>query len=137
MANITHEEKDKVLAAQQAEIEKLKAELEAKNGAAAQERADKDAKIAELEKLLQEQKDAKATAPASDSAPEPVKTKVIELYKDEKITEDVQVFVNGRQYIIQRGVQVEVPMEVFEVLQNQQKMRNHIIAYNAKHADKK
>ena len=137
MANMTHEEKDKVLADQQAEIEKLKAELEAKNGAAAQESADKDAKIAELEKLLKERETDKASAPAPDSAPEPAKTKVIELYKDEKITEDVQVFVNGRQYIIQRGVQVEVPMEVFEVLQNQQRMRNHIIAYNAKHADKK
>ena len=136
MANLTHEEKDKLMAEQMAEIERLKAELEAKDGVA-QENTDKDAQIAELKQLLAEREAADAAKDTSDAASEPPKTKVIELYKDEKITEDVQVFVNGRQYIIQRGVKVEVPMEVFEVLQNQQRMRNHIIAYNAKHADKK
>lgn len=60
----------------------------------------------------------------------------IKLYKDQNIKDDVQVFVNGRQYIIQRGVEVAVPREVFEVLQNQEKMRNHIAAYNEKHAAK-
>ena len=39
-------------------------------------------------------------------------------------------------YIIKRGVEVEVPQEVFEVLQNQQKMRDHIDAYNEKHEAK-
>lgn len=60
----------------------------------------------------------------------------IKLYKDQNIKDDVQAFVNGRQYIIQRGVEVAVPRAVFEVLQNQEKMRNHIAAYNEKHAAK-
>lgn len=136
MANMTHEEKDKVLAEQLAEIEKLKAALEAKNGEAEKEKSDKDAQIAELKKLLEERATSDAKNPDAAVEPEEPKKVKIQLYKDERICDDVQVFVNGRQYIIQRGVEVEVPMEVFEVLQNQQRVRNQIAAYNAKHADK-
>ena len=49
-------------------------------------------------------------------------TKTIRLYKDnDKYKDDVQVIVNGKVFIIQRGVDVEVPDFVAEVLDNAQK----------------
>lgn len=92
-----------------------------------------NAEKAATEKELEELKTAKTAGGMASKDPETV---VIKLYKDQNIKDDVQVFVNGRQYIIQRGVEVAVPREVFEVLQNQEKMRNHIAAYNEKHAAK-
>lgn len=103
-------------------IEQLEKQLAAAN-----------AEKAEAEKELEELKTAKT---AEGMASKDSETVVIKLYKDQNIKDDVQVFVNGRQYIIQRGVEVAVPREVFEVLQNQEKMRNHIAAYNEKHAAK-
>ena len=108
----------------------------------------KDAEIEKLKKLLEEsEKKASASEAAladlkaaQKKAPEGAAKDTgkvtIKLYKDQNIKDDVQVFVNGRQYIIRRGVEVAVPREVFEVLQNQEKMRNHIAAYNEKHAAK-
>ena len=133
---MTHEEKDKLMAEKDAQIAELMAQLEEKDSAKAQTDSEKDAKIAELMAQLEAMKGEKLVAGEGATSAPVRKTMKINLYKDENIHEDVQVFVNGRQYIIQRGVDVEVPMEVFEVLQNQQRMRNQIAAYNAKHADK-
>ncbi len=48
-------------------------------------------------------------------------TKTIRLYKDnDRYRKDVQVIVNGRVYLIQRGVEVTVPAFVAEVLENAQ-----------------
>lgn len=48
--------------------------------------------------------------------------KTIELFHDgDKYKDDVIVAVNGKMYQIQRGVPVEVPPEVYEVLQNSKK----------------
>ena len=45
----------------------------------------------------------------------------IRLYKDnDRYKDDVQVIVNGVVYLIQRGVEVEVPAFVAEVLENAQ-----------------
>ena len=45
----------------------------------------------------------------------------IRLYKDnDRYKHDVQVIVNGRVYLIQRGIEVEVPDFVAEVLENAQ-----------------
>lgn len=108
----------------------------------------KDAEIEKLKKLLKEsEKKASASEAAladlqaaQEKATEAVAKNTdkvtIKLYKDQNIKDDVQVFVNGRQYIIKRGVSVDVPREVFEVLQNQEKMRDHIAAYNEKHEQK-
>ena len=53
----------------------------------------------------------------------------ITLFKDNKAyTEDVFVGVNGRTYQIKRGVAVEVPESVAEVLRNSQEQDNHAIA---------
>ena len=46
----------------------------------------------------------------------------IKLFKDkDKYTEDVTVVVNGNTFRIQRGVEVEVPYYVAEVLRNSEK----------------
>jgi hypothetical protein len=55
-------------------------------------------------------------------------TKTIRLYKDnDKYKDDVQVIVNGKVFIIQRGVDVEVPDYVEEVLDNAQKQAQYAI----------
>ena len=55
-------------------------------------------------------------------------TKTIRLYKDnDKSKDDVQVIVNGKVFIIQRGVDVEVPDFVAEVLDNAQKQAQYAI----------
>lgn len=47
--------------------------------------------------------------------------KRIRLYKDnDRYKRDVQVIINGRVYLIQRGVEVEVPAGVAEVLEHAQ-----------------
>jgi hypothetical protein len=52
----------------------------------------------------------------------------IRLFKDRKsYTEDVFVSVNGRTFQIKRGVEVEVPDYVAEVLQNSQKQDDYAI----------
>lgn len=128
---MTHEEKDKLIADKDAQIAELMTQLEAKNSADSKVNADKDALIAELKAKLEAK-----TVGADATVPEEKKTVRLHLYKDERINEDVQVFVNGRQYIIQRGVDVEVPLEVAEVLKNQERMKAQIADYNKKHADK-
>lgn len=148
---MTHEEKDKMLAEQAAEkeallqklaeMEAMKAEAEAKAAeaetkaaVAGEKEAEAVAALEAMQKAAEEQAQANAKIKAaSKTHPEKVE---IELYKDENIKDDVQVFVNGRQYIIQRGVRVDVPWEVYVVLQNQQRMKKHIIAYNEKHEQK-
>ena len=141
-------EKDKLIEEQAAELEALKktlADKEAQEAEKASKDAEKDAQLqqqaAELEALKKtlaaKESETEDTASSELVAETPKKKPVkIQLYKDENIYEDVQVFVNGRQYIIQRGVTVEVPAEVAEVLQHQMNMRNHIAAYNQKHAQK-
>ena len=154
---MTHEEKDKLLAEQAAEkeallqkiaeMEAMKAEAEAKAAeaetkaaAAGEKEAEAVAALEAMRKAAEEQAQANAkteTAHKTETAPKTHPEKVeIELYKDENIKDDVQVFVNGRQYIIQRGIRVTVPWEVYVVLQNQQRMKKHIIAYNEKHEQK-
>lgn len=47
--------------------------------------------------------------------------KTVRLYKDnERYKKDVQVIVNGKAYLIQRGVEVEIPASVAEVLEHAQ-----------------
>ena len=50
-----------------------------------------------------------------------VKSVKIKLYKDDdRYSRDVQVIVNGKVYIIKRGVEVEVPVFVAEAIENAQ-----------------
>lgn len=55
----------------------------------------------------------------------------IRLYKDnDKYRDDVQVIINGKVYLIQRGKEVEVPIAVAEVLENAQKQEQMAIEYS-------
>lgn len=46
--------------------------------------------------------------------------------------DDVYVAVNGKSYQIKRGVEVEVPACVAEVLNNREKMLDEALAFEAK-----
>lgn len=54
----------------------------------------------------------------------PVTMVKVKLHKDKNVKRDVFVSVNGKTYQIQRGVEVEVPDFVKEVLDNMEKMDN-------------
>lgn len=47
-------------------------------------------------------------------------------------TDDVEVILNGKIYLIQRGHEVEVPRGVAEILQHQEHSLSNAIAYEAK-----
>ena len=55
----------------------------------------------------------------------------IKLPKTKAEQEDVFVSVNNRTFLIQRGVQVEVPACVAEVLTHQEEMLEKIMAFEA------
>lgn len=44
----------------------------------------------------------------------------IKIPRDRNIKEDVLVIVNGRRFVIMRGVDVDVPRPVYEVLRDQE-----------------
>ena len=60
-----------------------------------------------------------------ENAQEEKDTVVIRLFKDShRYSEPVFVGVNGETYLVQRGVPVEVPKAVAEVLQHSEEMEN-------------
>ena len=67
-----------------------------------------------------------ATNKTESNAPKMVK---IRIPKTKEQKEDVFVSVNFRTYQIQRGVEVEVPDFVAEVLQNKEKMLEEILLF--------
>ena len=116
------------------ELQKKLAEAEAKAKAAEEEKKAATARAEEAEK-----KNAEAEAqlqalqsPANEQKADKVKIKIPVVKNGPK--EDVQVFLNGRQFIIQRGAEVEVPRGVAEILANREKMLEVIDAFDKKHA---
>jgi hypothetical protein len=73
------------------------------------------------------------TATAAKNAEKMVKIK-LPLSRTEK--DDVPVGVNDRTWHIKRGVEVEVPECVAEVLQHQEEMLSQSMEFEAAHADK-
>ena len=71
------------------------------------------------------------TAPAADPGPKMVKVRIPRTKKDQ---EDVFVSVNLNTYIIKRGVEVEVPDFVAEVLRHQEEMLEQIMEFESEHA---
>ena len=57
------------------------------------------------------------------------KTVTIRLPKNRNQQEDVFVSVNNRTWLIQRGVNVEVPLSVAEVLKHQENMQETIMLF--------
>lgn len=116
------------------EMQKKLAEAEAKAKAAEEAAAEAAARAEEAEK-----KNAEAEAqlqalqtPTVEPKADKVKFRIPVVKNGPK--EDVQVFLNGRQFIIQRGVEVEVPRGVAEILANREKMLEVIDAFDKKHA---
>ena len=66
---------------------------------------------------------------AVETGPKMVKVRIPRTKKDE---EDVFVSVNLRTYIIKRGVEVEVPEFVAEVLRHQEEMLEEIMLFEEK-----
>lgn len=128
MSNITKEELQKQNAEQAATIEALQKQLEEQTKAAqaAKEQADAAQAAAQAAEAAQ----APASKPATSD------TVKIKLYMDQNIKNPEVVFVNDRKFTIRRGVEVEVPRAVAEVLANKERMMNQIIKYISENADK-
>ena len=116
------------------ELQKKLAEAEEKAKAAESAAAEATARAENAEK-----KNAEAEAqlqalqtPAAQPKADKVRIKIHVEKNGPK--EDVQVFLNGRQYIIRRGVEVDVPRGVAEILANRDKMLEVINAFDEKHA---
>lgn len=74
---------------------------------------------------------ANTTTETKPKAPKKVKIK-LPLSRTEK--EDVWVSVNGEKYLIKRGVEVEVPAYIAEVLQHKEEMLEIAMEYEAQAA---
>ena len=139
-----HNEKSQAAENQQMEMmQKQVAEAEARAKAAEKQAADEKEKAAKAAEEKEAAEKAAAEAEAklqamadnekdAQTKPDTVRIK-IPLERNSS-NEDVQVFINGRQYIIQRGVEVDVPRGVAEILANKEKMLEVIDAFNKKHA---
>lgn len=91
--------------------------------------AENEALKAELE-ALKGQKKAEAS---TETGPKMVKIRITRTKADE---EDVFVSVNLRTYLIKRGVEVEVPDFVAEVLRHQEEMLEEIMLFEEKAQNK-
>ncbi len=72
------------------------------------------------------------TASTTNSAKQKVKMKKIKLPLSKEQQDDVFVSVNDKKYQIKRGVEVEVPWFVYEVLSNQEKALQTLFENQAK-----
>ena len=57
----------------------------------------------------------------------------IKIHRTRADQEDVPVWVNNRSWLIKRGVEVEVPECVAEVLQHQEEMLEKIMLFESAH----
>lgn len=91
--------------------------------------AENEALRAELEAMKTAAAEKVGTEASAQSGPKMVKLK---LTRSKEQKEDVFVSVNFRTYQIQRGVEVEVPDFVYEVLQHQEEMLEQIMLFEEK-----
>ena len=119
------------------ELQKKLAEAEAKAKAAEEAKAAAESRAeaaeknnAEAEAQLKALAEERETATAAKA--DKVKIRIPVVKNGPK--DDVQVFLNGRQFIIQRGAEVEVPRGVAEILANREKMLEVIDAFDKQHA---
>lgn len=97
-------------------------------------KAENDALKAELEALKAENEEKKSESSAEkdnnpkEAAPKMVKIRIPRTKADQ---EDVFVSVNLHTYLIKRGVEVEVPDFVAEVLRHQEEMLEEIMLFEA------
>lgn len=102
--------------------------VEEKNAATATETRDLEAENAALKAELEamKAKAAETTEDPKETGPKMVKIRIPRTKADQ---EDVFVSVNLRTYIIKRGVEVEVPDFVAEVLRHQEEMLEEIMLF--------
>ena len=103
-----------------AEKEKQAAEAEAKLAEKEQQAASAEAKLAEMEKQAAEAAEKEKATPKKVT----VKIRIPRLKKEES---DVFVSVNDYTCIVKRGVEVEVPDFVAEVLRHREEMLEFIM----------
>ena len=116
------------------ELQKKFAEAEEKAKAAEKAAAEANARAEDAEKKNAEAEAQLQALQTPAVAPKADKVKIrIPVVKNGP-KEDVQVFLNGRQFIIRRGVEVEVPRGVAEILANREKMLEVIDAFDKQHA---
>ena len=74
-----------------------------------------------------------ATKSESSIAAQPEAERMVRvrLPKENPKQEDAVVWVNERRYIIKRGVYVEVPLSVYEVLEHAEKMEEKAVEFAA------
>ena len=108
------------LQAKLAAMEAKLAKETARADAAEKSGADAAAKLAELEAAAQKK--------AAEAKAGTVRIKIPIEKNGPK--EDQQVFINGRQYIIKRGVEVDVPRGVAEILANRERMMEVVTAFD-------
>jgi len=116
------------------DLEELKKQLEEANARAAKAEAcaeSAEKKAADAAAQLKAITDAKAMKVVAAKA-DTVRIRIPMEKNGPK--EAQQVFINGRQYIIKRGVEVDVPRGVAEILQNREKMLEVIHAFDAANA---
>lgn len=105
------------------ELERLQAMLDEKEKQAAEAQAkltEKEKQLADTQaKLAEKEKQAEETNTTAAPKHKMVKIKLPRIRKDD---DDVFVSVNNYTCMIQRGVEVEVPDFVAEVLQHQEQM---------------
>lgn len=77
--------------------------------------------------------ETKNTAPKAETKEKMVKIKIPRISKEQ---EDVPVWVNDRSWLIKRGVEVEVPECVAEVLKHQEEMLDKIMEFEDEKASK-
>ena len=97
-------------------------------------KAENDALKAELEAMKAKEAETKATDTPAPDAPseEAPKEKMVKIRipRTKKDEEDVFVGVNLATYAIKRGVEVEVPESVAEVLRHQEEMLEEIMLFD-------
>ncbi len=70
-----------------------------------------------------------AKSAATEEAAQEKDTEIVHLFKDNgRYKEPVFVAVNGEAYLVQRGVDVEVPKAIAEVLRHSEEMDNAAMA---------
>lgn len=106
--------------------EYLKAENEA-------QKAQLEAQEAELKALKEQLEAAKVQQMEPEVAAEPVGLKMVTIKLPLTRTEKDDVFVglNGKTYLIKRGVAVDVPEGVAKILENREKMLSIAMEYEA------
>lgn len=51
--------------------------------------------------------------------------------KDKKYSQPLKVFLNGKGYCIPRGIEVEIPKSVAEIIKNAERQENAAVTYSA------